>query len=437
MFTRRLYVSFTHLARFLARFLHGNLYYWRSVKRQKESVLNMDIVEKLVAKGAALERTAASGSIRKAGPEDVAALLDIEEACFASDRLSRRSFLHLLTEGNSVTLVDQAGTQIRGYITLLFRANVSLARVYSIANAPGWSGCGVAAGLLCTAEALAMARGCVAMRLEIRKDNISSQQLFRRHGYAAFGTHADYYDDGMDALRFEKSLTVRSRPELARTVYYRQTLGFTCGASCLMMAMKALKRDLVLERTLELQLWREATTVYMTAGHGGCGPYGLALAAHRRGFPTEIYVNGDGVLFRESVRSEEKREVITLVHDDFVRQVYEAGIAVHHRVAGTAELTRCYADGGIPLVLISTWRLTRERAPHWVVVTGCDDRYFFIHDPDNSSGRASDERINMAVLKKDFESMARYGRNATKAVVVVYPPSASADQPASMPVHPI
>ena len=363
------------------------------------------------------------GRIRPACAEDVPALVGIEEASFHSDRLSRRSFRHLVTEGNSVTLIDEVKDQARGYITLLFRADVSLARVYSIATAPGWLGKGVASGLLQAAEELALAHHCVAMRLEIRKDNVASQQLFLRHGYAVFGEHAGYYEDGMDALRFEKSLTARLRPELARATYYRQTLGFTCGASCLMMAMKALDNALVLDRTLELQLWREATTIYMTAGHGGCGPYGLALAAHKRGYPTEIYVNGDGVLFRESVRSEDKREVIALVHDDFVRQVREAGIAVHHKVAGTAELTRCYANGGIPLVLISTYRLTRERAPHWVVVTGCDDRYFFIHDPDNSSARAPDERINMAILKKDFERMARYGRNATKAVVVVYPPS--------------
>jgi len=359
--------------------------------------------------------------IRAAGPADLAALVDIEQACFVSDRLSRRSFRHLLTEGNAATLVDEIDGAVRGYITVLFRADVSLARVYSIATAPDCLGQGVARALLAAAETLALARNCVAMRLEIRQDNTASQQLFIRHGYTVFGEYAAYYEDGMDALRLEKSLTARLRPELARTDYYRQTLGFTCGASCLMMAMKAFDRTLVLDRTLELQLWREATTIYMTAGHGGCGPHGLALAAHRRGFATEIYVNGDGVLFRESVRSEEKRDVITLVHDDFVRQVAACGIPVHHRVAGTAELTRCYANGGIPLVLISTYRLTRERAPHWVVVTGCDDRYFFINDPDNASGRPCDERINMAILKKDFERMARYGRNATKAVVVVYP----------------
>lgn len=367
--------------------------------------------------------------IRPGVADDLAALLLIEQASFSGDRLSRRSFRHLLTEANSVTLIDDAGDAPRGYITLLFRADVSLARVYSIATAPGWQGQGVAAGLLAAAEELALAHSCVAMRLEIRRDNVASQQLFLRHGYQVFGEHAAYYEDGMDALRLEKSLTARLRPHLARTAYYPQTLGFTCGPACLMMAMKAFDPGLTLDRTLELQLWREATTIFMTAGHGGCGPYGLALAAHRRGFRAEIYVNGDGVLFRESVRSAEKREVIALVHDDFVRQVRRCGIDVHHKLAGTAELDRCYRNGGIPLVLISTYRLTRERAPHWVVVTGVDERYFFINDPDQASGRPADERINMAILKRDFERMARYGRNATKAVVVIYPADAETALP--------
>ena len=363
--------------------------------------------------------------VRTADAGDIAVLLAIEEASFSSDRLSRRSFRHLLTRGNSVTLIaeaDEAEDRVCGYLTLLFRADLSLARVYSIAAAPGWQGRGVASVLLRAAEQLALTRQCVALRLEIRKDNAASRRLFLRHGYTVFGEHGHYYADGMDAVRLDKSLTARLAPGLARATYYPQTLGFTCGASCLMMAMKAFDPSLVLERTLELQLWREATTIFMTAGHGGCGPHGLALAAHRRGYRAEIWVNGDGVLFRESVRSEEKRDVIALVHQDFVRQVRERGIVVHHKVAGPVELSRCHADGGIALVLISAYRLTRERAPHWVVVRGCDERYFFIDDPDSANGRPADERINVPILKKDFERMARYGRHATRAMVVIYPP---------------
>ena len=116
--------------------------------------------------------------IRPGVAGDIAALLAIEQASFDSDRLSRRSFRHLLTEGNSVTLIDEGDGVPRAYITLLFRADVSLARIYSIATAPAWLGQGLAAGLLEAAEALALAHNCVAMRLEIRRDNIASQQLF-------------------------------------------------------------------------------------------------------------------------------------------------------------------------------------------------------------------------------------------------------------------
>ena len=360
--------------------------------------------------------------IRVADANDIAALLDIENASFGGDRITRRSFQHLLLHGNALTLLDEQDDQLRGYVTLLFRENVSLARVYSIATHPRHLGQGVAAGLLMAAEQAALVHNRVRMRLEVRKDNKASLHLFQSRGYHIFGEHTAYYEDGMDAFRLEKSLTHHLRTELARAPYYRQTLGFTCGPACLMMAMKAFDPALRLGRTLELQLWREATTIFMTSGHGGCSPHGLALAAKKRGFPCEIFVNGSGVLFRESVRSPEKRKVIQLVHEDFVEQATQHGIPIHRKLAGTADLVRCFSAGGIPLVLISTYRLTRERAPHWVIMTGCDDQFFYIHDPDNSENRPGDDRINMAILKKDFERMARYGRRATKAVVIVYPP---------------
>ena len=45
-----------------------------------------------------------------------------------------------------------------------------------------------------------------------------------------------------------------------------------------MMAMAALKPEQEMSRRVELQIWREATTVFMTTGHGGCSAHGLALA---------------------------------------------------------------------------------------------------------------------------------------------------------------
>jgi len=146
------------------------------------------------------------GAIRPATPSDIAALVAIENASFPGDRLDRRRFRYLLTEANSVTFVDVDGAAVRGYILLLLRTGWRGARVYSVATHPAHLGCGVAARLLTAAEHWAAAHGCMEVRLEVRADNAASLALFRSRGYIAFGRHAAYYHDGMDALRLRRTL---------------------------------------------------------------------------------------------------------------------------------------------------------------------------------------------------------------------------------------
>ena len=45
--------------------------------------------------------------LRCATLDDIPDLLTVETQCFTTDRLSRRSFRHLLTRGNAVTLLDE------------------------------------------------------------------------------------------------------------------------------------------------------------------------------------------------------------------------------------------------------------------------------------------------------------------------------------------
>lgn len=142
--------------------------------------------------------------IRLANTGDVAALLDIEQASFKGNRISRRSFQHLLGRANALTLVDQQNGALRGYVMLLFRAGLPLARIYSIATDPEFVGQGVAAALLRHAEQAALARGCSRLRLEIRHDNAASLRLFQHRGYRIFGHYAGYYEDGMAAYRLQK-----------------------------------------------------------------------------------------------------------------------------------------------------------------------------------------------------------------------------------------
>jgi len=150
----------------------------------------------------------ANSGIRPATPGDIAALVAIENASFPGDRLDRRRFRYLLREANSVTFVDVDGEAVRGYILLLLRTGWRGARVYSIATHPAHLGCGVAARLLTAAERWAAAHGFVEVRLEVRADNAASLALFRGRGYVAFGSHAAYYHDGMDAQRLRRTLAL-------------------------------------------------------------------------------------------------------------------------------------------------------------------------------------------------------------------------------------
>jgi hypothetical protein len=84
-------------------------------------------------------------------------------------------------------------------------------------------------------------------------------------------------------------------------------------------------------------------------------------------------------------------------------------------------LQAAFAAGGIPIVLISSYRIYHEKFPHWLVVTGFDDRYVYVHDPfvDTEASKTRMDCINMPILKKDFQRMARYGKAGQRAALVI------------------
>jgi ribosomal protein S18 acetylase RimI-like enzyme len=360
-------------------------------------------------------------TLRQATLDDLDALVRLEDLSFSSDKLSRRRFRYMLTKANATTLVAAAADRLLGYVLVLFSGGTSMARLYSIAVDPDSRGHTIGARLVQAAEAAAVERGCVSMRLEVRRDNPASLSLFQHHGYKPFKEVLGYYEDQMDALRFEKNLAPHLNLDLVKVPYYQQTLDFTCGPACLMMAMKTLDPTLPLNRTLELRLWRESTSIFMNTGHGGCGPYGMALSAYRRGFDLEIYVNETDVFLVNSVRSPEKKEVMRLVQEDFIAEIERLPIALHQGSLGVDALQAKFEAGGIPVVLISSYRIYGERFPHWVIVTGFDEHYIYAHDPfvDHEQGETVTDCINMPIARREFQRMARYGKAGQKAVLIL------------------
>jgi ribosomal protein S18 acetylase RimI-like enzyme len=370
-----------------------------------------------------------SPGIRPANAGDLDALVALEIACFEGDRISRRQFNYLLKKGNASILVAELDGKLVGDLVLLYSRATSVARLYSIAVDERMRGKGIARMLMQAAEKEAWDHRRAYLRLEVRKDNHAAIRLYQSLGYRRLGEHPDYYDDHMDAWRFEKSLAPGLHPELAPVPYYEQSLEFTCGPAALMMAFKTLDPAIEMNRRLELQLWREATTIFMTSGHGGCGPYGLALAAARRGFRVDLYVTDEGIHMIDSVRSTQKKEVMQLVQEEMQEELESLGVPVHGKPVSAMEIEECLTGGGIPLVLISSWQIYNAKAPHWVVVTGFDDNFIYVNDPfvDHDEGETAVDSIHMPIQKEKFESMARYGRVGLQAMVVLYPREENSD----------
>jgi hypothetical protein len=254
-------------------------------------------------------------------------------------------------------------------------------------------------------------------------DNTPAIKLYETMGYQKFGIYRDYYQDHKDALRYQKRIR-RYRDTLQhRSVHWlRQTTPFTCGPAALMMAMHGINRAYQPSQEEEINLWREATTIFMTSGHGGCHPIGLALAAKRRQFSVEVWINQTTTLFIDGVRHEEKKRIVELVDTCFKRQAAEEGIKLHFANITQNELIAAFKAGAIPLILISTFLLDRKKAPHWVVMSGFDDDCLYMHDPDPDDGRQSEIDCQfIPIARENFDRMSCFGKNRLRTAVIILP----------------
>lgn len=308
--------------------------------------------------------------------------------------------------------------QVLGYGLLLLRRGTQLTRLYSIAVSPDARGSGVAAALISALEEQALQRGKPFMRLEVSIDNKGAIALYERLGFSPFGMYEDYYGDHSDALRMQKRLTSDTKIRQAIYPWYQQTTPFTCGPASLMMALKHLRQGTGMNQRLELDIWRIATTIYMTSGHGGCHPIGLGLAAIHQGFNARVLISQALPLFVDGVRSAHKKAVIAHVEEDFYRQAQDASMPVDIGTWHLEEIDHALANNRAVLCLISTYAFDKKKAPHWVVITGADSRCFYLHDPDADTHNKM-EFQHIPIAKEDFLRLATYGSKKVSALVII------------------
>ena len=364
-------------------------------------------------------------AFRLANIDDLDQLVAVEQACFSGDRLSRRSLHRWIGVKHGILMVAIAQSKIVAYGLVWCHKGTRLARLYSLAVLPEMRGTGLAKALMQHLESAAAARGRLTMRLEVAKPNESAIALYRRCGYRIFGEYSDYYDDHSDALRMQKMIhPFKKAPTQPSIPWFQQTTEFTCGPAALIMALNSIDTSVGLSRSLELDIWREATTIFMTSGHGGCHPVGLALAARKRGFDAKVYVNTRETLFIDGVRTAHKKEILDLVHQQFIENAARDKVKIHYKDFKLTELLALLAEGYAVILLISTYRLDGKKSPHWVTVTGLDDDCIYVHDPHlEEQYQISMDCQYVPIARENLNKISSFGSKRLRTLVAIKPSS--------------
>jgi ribosomal protein S18 acetylase RimI-like enzyme len=368
-----------------------------------------------------LHAPAADIRVRKAERGDLDALTELERRVFATDRLSRRSLRGFLDSPSAETIVAQAGGKLAGTAIVLFRPRSLVARLYSIAVAPHMGGRGVAPMLLAAAEAAALARGCRLIRLEVHVANHAAIARYRKSGYREFGRRRHYYEDGGDALRFEKRLDCDLPALAAAPPYFHQSTEFTCGPACIMMALAWADRRFKPAPAFEFELWRQATTIFTSSGPGGCEPYGMAVALRHHGLRPELYVSRRGPYFLDTVKSADRCRVMRLTQRGFEREARALAIPSHLTPVTESVLMRAFDAGNVAIVLVSGYHMVPRGKPHWIFAFGRDGRHVLMHDPaairDDQGMAVAAETYALPWIA--FERVIHLGRERLSAAIVI------------------
>ena len=371
-------------------------------------------------------------SIQPARNEHLDAVAALEAVTFPEDAISKRSFRRFIESPSADFQVLLLNEKVIGYTVVLYRNNTNLARLYALVVEKEHRSNGYGRRLLQAAEDLADERHSLFLRTEVATSNTVGQQLMNSEGFRAIELREAYFppsaSQSTDALVLQKLLPRYEMGEdagVGATEEYvpmlTQSTEFTCGPASLLMAMDYFGRPSSDPQAEELEIWRQATTIYMTSGHGGCGPHGLARAAFQRGLKVRVEVNTDQPLFVDSVRQEQKKTVMQRIQQADMTYLEKHGVPIAVRDYDVTLIKEDLSQGCLVMVLISTYQFDGIRAPHWVLICAADDDFIYINDPDYDTlpWESPTERQYLPVPISTFSKAFGYGGRKQKAAVVL------------------
>jgi len=149
--------------------------------------------------------------IRKANPNDIAEIVEVEKKCFPGPTAYTKSQLaYLVLKANSTSLVEYDSGRLSGFVIILYRKVSQIAGIETIDVDPAYKNRGVGQRLLQAAEDDMKRRGVCFSQLEVSEGNKAAIGLYQKAGYQQKEKLCNYYvfehNGTRDAVRMIKAL---------------------------------------------------------------------------------------------------------------------------------------------------------------------------------------------------------------------------------------
>ena len=212
--------------------------------------------------------------------------------------------------------------------------------------------------------------------------------------------------------------------------FYAQTMEFSCGSACALMALGHFNLADPLDRDLEVEVWRETNAIEI----GGCGRYGVAAPLALRGLRPHIISSADGQGLMERIHERVAGVdpgTLEFFHVMQQRLCARNDVTEERRQPALGDIRAALAAERLALALVSTALFPEERdeIPHWVMVTGMRGSELLVHNPLDPPERAHRPVAAAALLA----SAAQFGEQVLVTVGSRRWPSGDAVAEPSLP----
>jgi hypothetical protein len=147
-----------------------------------------------------------------------------------------------------------------------------------------------------------------------------------------------------------------------------------------MMAMKYFDEHLHLTKDLEIDIWREGNMVEVY----GTSRFGLAYSAAVRGFCARVTSNGNRIDFVDRLVppiKELNTQVLKLHFYERRARCRKLGVEEKQEIITAQVIYNSLLSNHIPLVVTNAIFCRGENLPHWIALSGVDDKFVYFNNP--------------------------------------------------------